>query len=790
MIQNIITAIRNIFRPGQHNVVKIVCLALGLASSAVIIAEIYFEQTYDTFFPEYKRTYRVNEDVIRDGELKEWPQTSGAIAHGIKAYAPMVEAATRYTPVFLGGCEVGGQKDVETFVTLADSCFFDVLPRPILQGNARQTLSRPFYCMVSRSYAEKVGGNVVGKRIVGVGFLGTLTIGGVFDNYPRNSSLSDMEVVASLNTFHAFPGADGTERWIGNDRYRSFIRLSPGADIAGLKPYVGRMMRERMPMEEMKKSGVDMDFSFTNISEAYTHDPYVKKMFWIMSILAFVLLFSSVMNYLLVVIGNIVTRSREMAVRKCFGASHRNIYGVVMAEAEVHVVLAVALGGLLVFVCKGTIEQFLSAPISVLLFNRGAWIILAICLVVLIIGGLVPGWLYSRTHVIAAFRGYAEARRRWKLALLSVQFVAASLLFALLFVINAQYSRLVNDDTGYQYNGLVVVGIDGADANQRGAVAAELRRLPEVEAVSSSDVLPIRQPSGNNISLPGSDKELFNAADLYNVSDGYFALMGITIVQGQGFTGRSDSLSQVMVSRSFAEKLRTDAHISGSVVGHRLFVSEHCDSLRPSYSICGVYDDIRLGSATEPDDRPSMMFYSRETLGNILVRLHNLTPETVDKVRAKAEAVCPDNKVAVDAYSTMIADMYVSQRNFRSGVLVSGIITLLIALSGLVGYTVDEVNRRRKEIAIRKVNGAEVADILRLFLSTVLYVAVPSVTVGCVAAFAISSQWLQSFAERIFLTPVPFVVAGLAVLIVIAVAIVANSFKVARSNPVRYLKDE
>lgn len=786
------TALKNIPRRGQHNIVKILCLALGLAVSSVIIAEIYFEQTYDTYFKDYKRTYIVNETIVRDGEYSEYPQTSGAIAHGLKANTPAIEAATRYTQVNTEvQCEVGRHKDLTANAILADSCFFDVLPRKVIVGSAAVGLQRPFYCMVSQSFAEKAGGDVLGKRVTGTDlFGGSLTIGGVFEDYPRNSSMNGTDIMIAMSTIHAFPDFDGSDMWLGNDRYVTFIRLAANADTADVHAGIDRMKAAHSEYAEAKKTGADCGYTVTQLSKAYTENPYIKTMFWVLSILAFIILFSAVMNYLLIIVSNMVSRSREMAVRKCFGAVRKNIAGIVFSEALVHLVIAIALAALLVFVCKGTIEQFLSAPLSVLLLNRGAWILVTICVVVLLIGGLVPTVLYSRVPIATAFRGYREARNRWKLALLSIQFIATGLLFSLLFIINSQYSKLVHFDPGYTYDNVAVLNIDGLTDAERATALASVARNPDVEKVSSSEYLFVGEQSGDNISLPGDSRELFNVIDMYSVSDGFADLMGIKLIEGRNFTERVDSSAEMLVSREFIDKLHTATGMKGSVVGKQVYITGHDNVNHGVFTICGVYDNVHIGSASEHDDRPSVMFYSKKTAPNMLIRFHQLTAETMQKVRQQMENAYPDRKVTLQSYATMVQNQYASQKNFRNGVLVSGVITLIIALFGLVGYTVDEVNRRSKEIAIRKVNGARLSDILCLFLRGIMAVAIPSVVVGCIGAYLISSKWLESFAERIALTPTYFGIAALLILAIVAALVTINCLKVARSNPMRYLKDE
>lgn len=421
-MNHIINAFKNLPRRGQHNFVKILCLALGLAISSVIIAEIYFEQTYDTYFPGWERTYQISEVGSNHGETMEFTNTSGATAQGVKQYAPMVEVATS-THYFYDDaqCKMEDQNIISANIMMADSCFFDVFPQKILIGKAKQILSQPLSCLIDSETAAKIGGNVVGKHFTLSNYPGTtFTIYGVFETFPWGSSFHGTQMILSRCSVPYVYSYDGRGQWVGNDSYRSYIRLAKGHEAKELKPYVNKMREDHFPLKEMKNMGIELNYDFTVLSDVYTQNPYIKKMGWIMGIIAFVLLFTSVMNYLLIIVGNLVGRSREMAVRKCYGAESKNIHAIIFSEALVHVGLSVVLAAGLVFLCKGTIENFLSAPVSTLVLNRGSWILVAICILVLLVGGLLPGWLYNRIPVAIAFRGYNENRNQWKLGLLGI----------------------------------------------------------------------------------------------------------------------------------------------------------------------------------------------------------------------------------------------------------------------------------------------------------------------------------------------------------------------------------
>ena len=795
-MNHIINAFKNLPRRGQHNFVKILCLALGLAISSVIIAEIYFEQTYDTYFPEWERTYLISEVGSNHGEIMEFTNTSGAIAQGVKQYAPMVEAATS-THYFYDDaqCKMEDQNIVSANIRMADSCFFDVFPQKILIGKAKQILSQPLSCLIDSETAAKIGGNVVGKHFTLSNYPGTtFTIYGVFEAFPWGSSFHGTQMILSRCSVPYVYSYDGRDQWVGNDSYRSYIRLAKGHEAKELKPYVNKMREDHFPLKEMKNMGLELNYDFTVLSDVYTQDPYIKKMGWIMGIIAFVLLFTSVMNYLLIIVGNLVGRSREMAVRKCYGAESKNIHAIIFSEALVHVGLAVVLAAVLVFLCKGTIENFLSAPVSTLVLNRGSWILVAICILVLLVGGLLPGWLYNKIPVAIAFRGYNENRNLWKLGLLGIQFVISGLLFSLLYIVNGQYQLMLGLNPGYDYDHVAIVSVDASNRDQRNQCLAEIRRMPNVKECSSTFNVPLDgyERSGNMVGVPGDEKNTFNIMEMSGVDDNFFKMMNIPIVQGSFFTERNDSCRQVIIDERGAEKLIKTWHWKDGVVGKQITCTGHDENI---FTICGVSKNIRWGAAVETggdgmNGFPDLYFYSAKTAYYMLVKFNEMKDESLSELQSKVQAMYPNNKVIVKSYASELANQYASQLNFRNGILVAGIVTMIIALFGLVGYTSDEVNRRRKEIAIRKVNGAKVKDILRIFLKDIMKIALPCIIVGDLGAWLIARQWLMSFSEKITMTPLLFIGVTIILLVIIGLSVIINCYKVANSNPVKYLKNE
>ena len=476
MINNIRQAVRSLGQKGRHNYMKIASLAIGLAIGLVLIAKVCYEQSFDTFYPDLDRIYRIYEVIPRDEGLESWPKTAGGIAVRMREMMPEIESSTRFTYIGDGTFTMtDSRKKLGGVWALTDSCWFDVLPRPILQGDPKEALSRPGYVMVSDEVAENIGGDVIGKTFTFDGNeKAVMTIGGVFKKIPDNASIG-ADVLISMPSIKQFTW-DGSMNMVGNDRYSSFVRLVPGADISQLKEQIPRFINTYLPVEKLKEAGVELQFDFQPITAERENDENIQSMIYMLSLIAFALIFVAMMNYILITVSSVIGRSKEVAVRKCYGASTGNINGIIFAEAFVHVVIALIVAVLILFTFQDFISQLLGTPIERLLMSRSMLAVLGVSAGVLLVTGLLPGSLYARIPVAAAFRNYRESKRLWKLALLFVQFTAAIFLVILLFVVNRQYHRMTNDDPGYAYDNLAYISLNMvSDTTQRRILLEELK---------------------------------------------------------------------------------------------------------------------------------------------------------------------------------------------------------------------------------------------------------------------------------------------------------------------------
>lgn len=790
-MRNFNMAIRSLFKKGRNNGIKILALAIGLAMGLVLIAKVCFERSYDNFYPDNDRIYLVMSGVNQDGKKDTWGQVSGAVAPGMKAEIPEVESATRYTRISSPNELIltPDQQYYTATMLLADTSFFDIFPRPILVGNPKDVLARPGYVMISRSLAEKMGGigEVVGKTFArDANRNAPQTIGGVFEDIPENSHLR-YDVLGSLASMPEW----STTNWLGNDRYIAYVKLVPGTDPEGLAPAIRSMQERNQDMEAIKKAGYDLFYTVSPLQDIHNNNKDVRDMNAMLLFLASILIVIAVLNYILVVISTLIGRTKEVAVHKCYGASGKNIFGMIFSESLLHLVLALLLGTFLIVLFKGKVEELLSASLSALFTVPTVMVLIGICVVVFAVTCLVPTWLFLRIPVASAFRSVRESKRYWKLCLLFVQFVATAYLVALLITISRQYDKILTTDLGYAYENLIFSNTRGVSDQERERAMEELRRLPEVDLVSISYELPFSYPSGNNVMLPGDDRELFNIADMYTIGDNYFDIMEIPIIEGQAFRPDEANDDKIMVSRKFVETMEKTAGWTGSALGKGVMITEHSDG-KKVFTICGVFEDFRIGSLKGPDERASVFFYDCKprifTPVNILVKMHSMTSEGISKVNDVLTEAMPNKVVEASVYKMNIVKQYQDDRDFRDSIFISGIVTLIIALIGLLGYTADETNRRGREIAIRKVNGATAVNILRMISRDISYIAIPALVVGVAIAYVSASGWLEKFVERIQLNPFIFLGAALFVYIVIVGCVLLRAWQTANENPVESLK--
>ena len=770
--------------------IKVLSLGVGLAVGIVLIAKVFFELSYDSFYKDIDRVYTINTWYSHQGEEKDYGQVSGAVAVGFMDEVPGVEAGTRTTYVFNGNTylDENGNKLSGTLVC-ADTCFFQVFDRPILAGDPVKVLGKWGSVLVNRSFAEKMGGvqECNGKQICNADMEGLkLTIEGVFEDFPKNGSL-DYDILLSMDTY----GKNSTDNWLGNDRYKGYVKLMPGVDPNTLTDAIRKMQEAHQPLERIEAQGTSLRYFLKPFSTLHTSDPDVKSQVILLSIVAALLILISLLNYILIVISSMVKRSKEVGVRKCYGAEGKHIYGMLTKEALLHIVLSLVLAAIIIFAGRSIVENLLGVPFQTLLVPQSIMAIAAVILLVLVISIVVPAELYQRVPVYAALKNYTENSRNWKLGLLGVQVLINVFLVVMMLIIGRQYQKVSNADTGYDYKNLYYFDMFDGDRQALTRAAQTLRSLPEVSAVAAAYNLPFEGSNGDNVYLPNDDRELFNIADQYECSPDFYDLMGIQFLEGRA---PRDS-SEIVVDEKFVTKMAEFTDWSDGAVGKQIFVTGHDrsrDSERSYFTISGVYKSYLIGNLTGVDPRPSALFYGE--IGSMSSWMPHtffkVRPEALPKVRQALEQALEGREINILSYEEQMRAAYADSKKMRNTMGIGAVFSLLIALLGLIGFIRDESLRRSKEMAVRKINGATTKDILSVFAKDIMKLSAVMAVIACVAAYFVAHKWLEQFAEKVSLNPLYFIGGALLVLFIVLGVVVLNCLKIARANPVESLKNE
>ena len=770
--------------------IKVLSLSIGLSVGIVLIAKVFFELSYDSFYKDIDRVYTIRNYYSQHGDEHDYGQVSGAVPVGFMEEVPGIEVGTRITYVFNGDTylDEDGNKLKATLVC-ADTCFFKVFDRPILAGEPVKALGKWGGVMVSRSFAEKLGGlqECIGKQIANADMDGLkLTIEGVFEDFPKNGSL-DYDILLSMDTY----GKRSTDNWLGNDRYKGYVKLAPGIDPNTLSDAIRKMQEAHQPLEQMEAQGISMRYFLSPFSTMHTSSPKVKTQVILLSIIAALLIIISLLNYILIVISSMVKRSKEVGVRKCYGAEGKHIYWMLTKESLLHMSLSLVIAAIIIFAGRGIVENLLGVPFQTLLVPQSIVAIAAVLVLVLVISIVVPAELYQRIPVYAALKNYTENSRRWKLGLLGVQVLINVFLVVVMIIIGRQYQKVSHANTGYDYKNLYYFDMFDGDRQAQVRAVETLNRLPEVSGVAASYNLPYAGSNGDNVYLPEDDRELFNIADQYECSEGFYDLMGIEFLEGRA---PRDS-SEIVVDEKFVKKIAEFTDWSDGAVGKQVFITGHGGNGmmgKGYFTISGVYKSYLIGNLQDVDERPGALFYGEigsmaHWMPHILFKVR---PDALEKVRGALNEALPDKEINIVSYAEEMRAAYADSKKMRNTMALGVVFSLLIALLGLIGFIKDESLRRSKEMAVRKINGATTRNILSIFAKDIMKLSAVMAVIACAAAFFVAHKWLEQFAEKVSLNPLYFIGGAALTLLIVLSVVVLNCLKIAQANPVDSLKNE
>ena len=769
-MKQIYYVIRTLLRGRGSNIIKVISLGLGLTMSILLFSRVAFEQSYDTFYKDYDNLYQIFSIFSADGEQFEpQKQNCGPVAGAILENFPKeVEAATSIA-YFLGGPLYNGSVRFDDEILLADSLFFRTMGIEVLSGNPEDELVQPDVIFLSDRLAQKIfgGENPIGK-VLSYNKEITFTVKGTYAALPENTTMRP-EGVVSMPT--AWSRSWGNYSWRGGDSYYEYIRFRPGADKEIINARLDDMIQKYRPEEDKKAYGYT---AFVKpIRDVYRNEDQVKRMDSIMSILALAILFIAALNYVLISISSLTYRAKAVGVHKCSGASGGTVFSMFLLETGIIIVLALVLMGLILLNFQEFIEDTTAAKLSVLFAPDRIWVPLAVVLVLFVVGGVLPGRLFARIPVSQVFRRYTEGKKGWKRPLLSIQFAGVAFICGLMYVVMAQYNYVKDKDMGYNPQRVAVGNAYFGSEEESGPALQFFRGLPYVEEVSSAVSTPIWSYSGSMIEGE-SGQSLFSTRYSFALED-YFKMMGMTMKEGRA----PRAADEIVVNEAFAERMRW----GDKALNHPLRTEGK------NFKVVGILKNFHIGSYYQPQD--VIMFGYTRTFGNTVhVRLKEPFAENLRRLNKDVNEAYPDKTIDFAGLEQRILERYNPVRVFSNATILAAVTMFFVMLMGLIGYTTDEVRRRSKEIAIRKVNGAESSGILELLSKDVLYVAGPAVIIGIIASAYVNEMWMDQFAAQVPLSWPVYVLIALVILLLIVACVIWKSWRIANENPVNSIKSE
>jgi putative ABC transport system permease protein len=752
---------------------------LGLVVALVLFSQVAFDMSYDNFYPDKERIYNVTIKWNVNGQDAEEARTINApfVPTMVQEF-PEIEAGTVMTngsgdiEFILGDKKVAGKQ------LIADSLFFQTFGLPVVVGNTAD-MGKPFHVFVSETFARRAFGdeNPLGKRMIDGEYV--ITVAGIFKDIPKNSHL-ELDLVMSFNTM--YERGMSRENWRGMGGFNGYVKLRKGVNPKDVEAKIPDMMRRHYDVDAEIKEGTVRQLFLRPVTAIHMTDPQVKRTSLILSLLAFALLFASAMNYVLLTVSGLSKRAKWVGVHKCSGASDKGIFNMFMTETAILTFISLVLAILLIFAFRGYIGILIKSDLAAIFAPSNLWASAIVVLILFLTTGVFPARVFSSIPVTQIFRLSADNKKKWKSGLLFSQFAGISFMLSLLVIIMMQYHMILNRDMGYDTAPIIRSSSLGNMTTAQKAVAkAELLRLPVVESATVTTGTPLDRLGSDPVIDTQTKESLFIGRYLLADMD-FTKTFNIPLVNGRSFRESADeNTKEAIVNETLIR-----------MAGLEDPIGKQFDFIDNTWTICGVMKDYQSYSVyNEISPIIILPLEALERNPAIVVRLTSApTQRMIESLSAQLKQYSNHEESVFLSFKEEYNSFYRDEKLFRDSVIVASLIMLAISLLGLFGFVEDEIMRRTKEVAIRKVNGAVVLDILQLFAKGISFIISPAIVFGLIISFGVSSGWLQHFVLKIPLHFTLFLLNGLTIFAVTQFCVAARSVSIAMSNPVHYLKTE
>jgi len=822
-------AVRALAKSKTYSIINIAGLAIGMAACIMILLYIRYEQSYDEWIPGAEDSYQFQAwyPSPRDGEPGFFQMSSYVTKDRIKKDYPQVEHAAYFQntgPVFFKDGEATETEDY--FYT--DDDFLKVVNLPLVRGSTLTALNT---AVMTQTEAQKRFGTdqVLGRvfTLISRGNKMDFKIVGILKDLPRNSHLK-VAMIGRVDyaTYNA-NSPNFLTCWGCQSGY-VYLKLRPGSDVKAMEAQLPAWEKRNIPDEPNAgvnyNAGDDQDWHFVNVRDVHLGKAQGasitpgndRKSITTFAIIALLILGMAVVNFTNLATARASQRAREVALRKVLGANRKQLIVQFVGESVLIAAASMLLALALVELLVKPFAAFLEADLSLSYFGSEGILLPAIGLVLLVgvLGGLYPAFFLSRfqpAQVLKANRSAAETpgSGRLRTALVVLQFAVSIGLIVCTAVIYGQtvYARSV--DPGFKRDHIIQVDeFARAQLWDKGEMIVDtFERVPGVVAVGRTDIGVATDNNNNTGLLPPGASQMVTIGQ-YNVDEGFFEAMGLTMKAGRWFDPNrpmDDMTTPYPTDEAYEKRLaargvnvvmneyavkklgfKSPQDAIGKTVRSELFSP---DSGVVDIHIIGVVGDSRFRTVRQPID-PIMFRNVNQAPAWAIVR-YNGDPAAV-RAGLEREWKKITNEVPFNAkFSEDIIGEAYEAEDARAQIFGAfSILAVIIGCLGLFGLAAFTAERRTKEIGIRKVLGARTRDIVRLLVWQFSRPVIIANLIAWPVAWWLMRDWLNTFDQRITLGPVPFIVAALAALFIDVATVVGHSVKVARANPIHALRYE
>jgi putative ABC transport system permease protein len=796
-------AYRNLLRHKGFSFINIAGLALGLTACLLLGLFVYDELQYDKFLPGGDRVYRIYNNVQSEESTDQITCVPPMFATTLQESFPEVETVLRIIMQPWEGqslVEAGDKRIYEKGGLVSDPTFFQLFPLKFIYGSPVKALDDPASVVISDKFSSRVFGNSdpVGKKI-SIDKESYL-VKGVFESNPKFHL--PVNFVVNLARMELDP--ERMKSW-GWQQFYTYVKLKEGANPALLLSKFQAEVRKQIDEETHKPfkytpalqplREVHLYSASFKFDQSYRGNiTYVKAL----SMIAVFILVIACFNFVNLATAKSLQRAKEVGVRKTIGASRGQLMLQFLGETLLLTFISVVFAAALTSLLLPTLNAFTEKEITFNIFTSPGLLLLllGLLLVVGILAGLYPALVLANFKPVSVLKGglvsdSGPGKTPWlRHSLIVLQFSLSVFLIICAVVVYQQVSFLHNKDLGFNKDQIMFFEMRGDNLYQNyETFKTELLKNPNVASVSIGYGFPGDATAGDGIYITRNGERVNHPVTHLMVDYDYINTLGLTLVAGRGLTKDfpTDKDAAFVINETAVKELgfETPQKALGQKMEWKMWAEK--DTLKKG-EVVGVVKDFHFKSLFDKMD-PTILQIFPGANWKVAVKLKSSNVAgAIDHVKNIWDDFSPEYPIEYKFMDDNFEVMYKSEDKLKTLLWIFTGMAIFVGCLGLYGLAAYAAERRKKEIGIRKILGAETSSIVALLSQEFLKLVLIAAVIAMPLAWYAMRHWLQDFAYRI---DIPLWVFGAAVILAGVVAFLTVSYQALRAatlNPVKNLR--